>query len=432
MDALADARAVIDAGPVCDSCLGRVFADRSFGLSNADRGEGLRVAVAIDDDEPYDAVDPADCWVCDGACGRFDEWADRAVDALGDPEFDSYQVGTRTPPLIEENDRLLREDAGLDSDAGELFKSNFNREVGKRIGRLTDTEVDFGRPDVQFTLDLAADRVDVKLNSAFVYGRYRKLERDIPQTEWPCRECHGSGRQGGTPCEHCDGEGYLYPESVEQLTAPVVEDVMDGVEATFHGAGREDVDAKMLGTGRPFVIEVEEPHRRRIDVARLEGDINAFADGKVEVEGLRLADYEMVERVKELDASKTYRAEVEFDADVSQAELTDAISEINGATIEQDTPQRVDHRRASKTRTREVLAASAAYEDARHATVEIHGEGGLYIKELISSDEGRTTPSLAGILGVEATVTALDVLAVEGTAEPFEREEFFLDGDTDE
>ena len=432
MDALADARAVIDAGPVCDSCLGRVFADRSFGLSNADRGEGLRVAVAIDDDEPYDAVDPADCWVCDGACGRFDEWADRAVDALGDPEFDTYQVGTRTPPLIEENDRLLREDAGLDSDAGELFKSNFNREVGKRIGRLTDTEVDFGRPDVQFTLDLAADRVDVKLNSAFVYGRYRKLERDIPQTEWPCRECHGSGRQGGTPCEHCDGEGYLYPESVEQLTAPVVEDVMDGVEATFHGAGREDVDAKMLGTGRPFVIEVEEPHRRRIDVARLEGDINAFADGKVEVEGLRLADYEMVERVKELDASKTYRAEVEFDADVSQAELTDAISEINGATIEQDTPQRVDHRRASKTRTREVLAASAAYEDARHATVEIHGEGGLYIKELVSSDEGRTTPSLAGILGVEATVTALDVLAVEGTDEPFEREEFFLDGDTDE
>ncbi|TQQ81257.1 tRNA pseudouridine(54/55) synthase Pus10 [Halonotius terrestris] len=432
MDFLAEARAVIDAGPVCDSCLGRVFADRSFGLSNADRGEGLRVAVALADDEPYEAVDPDDCWVCDGACGRFDEWAERAVEALGDPEFDTYQVGTRTPPLIEENDRLLREDASLDPDAGELFKSNFNREVGKRIGRLTDTEVDFGRPDVQFTLDLAADSVDVKLNSAFVYGRYRKLERDIPQTEWPCRECHGSGRQGGQPCEHCDGEGYLYPESVEQLTAPVVEDVMDGVEATFHGAGREDVDAKMLGTGRPFVIEVEEPHRRRIDVGRLEGDINAFADGKVEVEGLRLADYEMVERVKELDASKTYRAAVEFDADVGESDLADAISEIDGATIEQDTPQRVDHRRASKTRTRDVLSASAEHEDARHATVEIHGEGGLYIKELISSDEGRTEPSLAGLLGVDATVTALDVLAVEGTAEPFEREEFFIDDDTDE
>jgi len=427
MDALAAARAVVDAGPVCDSCLGRVFADRSFGLSNADRGNGLRTAVAIADDEPYEPVAPEDCWVCEGVCGRFDAWAERAVDALGDPAFDTYQVGTRTPPLVEENDRLLREDAGLAADAGELFKSNFNREVGKRIGRLTGAEVDFERPDVQFTLDLEASRVETTVNSAFVYGRYRKLERGIPQTEWPCRECHGSGRQGGRACEHCDGEGYLYPESVEELTAPVVEDVMGGTAATFHGAGREDVDAKMLGTGRPFVVEVAEPRRRRIDVERLEGDINAFANGKVEVEGLRLADYEMVERVKELDASKTYRADVEFDADVSETELIDAIGEIDGATVEQDTPQRVDHRRASKTRTREVLSAGVDREDARHATVEIHGEGGLYIKELISSDEGRTEPSLAGLLDVEATVTALDVLAVEGREEPFEREEFFID-----
>ena len=431
MDALAEARAVVDADPVCDSCLGRVFADRSFGLSNADRGSGLRTAVAIADDEPYETVTPEECWVCDGECGRFEEWADRAVAAVQTVDFDTYQVGTRTPPLIEENDRLLREDAGLDPDAGELFKSNFNREVGKRLGRQTDTEVDFDRPDIQFTLDLANDRVDSQINSAFVYGRYRKLERDIPQTEWPCRECHGSGRRRGEPCDHCDGEGYLYPESVEQLTAPVVEEAMDGSDATFHGAGREDVDAKMLGTGRPFVIEVDEPTRRRVETDELQAAINEFADGKVEVEGLRLASYEMVERVKELDAAKTYRAVVEFDGDVSAAALNDAVADLDGATVKQETPQRVDHRRASKTRTRDVLSASAEHDDARNATVDIHGEGGLYIKELISSDEGRTEPSLAGLLDVEATVTALDVLTVEGTEEPFEREEFFIDSDGD-
>ncbi len=427
MNLLAEARAVIDAGPVCDSCLGRVFADRSFGLSNHQRGESLRVAVALADDEPYEPVSPEACWVCEGECGRFDEWAERAVEALGDPAFETYQAGTKTPPLIEENDELLRADAGLDADRGELFKSNLNREVGKRIGQLTGTEVDFTRPDVQFTLDIEADTVDVKLNSAFVYGRYRKLERDIPQTEWPCRECHASGRKGRQPCEHCDGTGYLYPESVEQLTAPVVMDVMDGTEATFHGAGREDVDARMIEGGRPFVIEIEEPHRRRIDVERLEGDINAFAEGKVEVEGLRLASYAMVERVKELDASKTYRANVEFDEDVTEANLQAAIETLDGATIEQYTPQRVDHRRANLTRVREVLSASADFQDARHAIVEIHGEGGLYIKELISGDDDRTDPSLAGLLGVGAVVTALDVTDVQGVDEPFEREEFFLD-----
>jgi tRNA pseudouridine synthase 10 len=265
------------------------------------------------------------------------------------------------------------------------------------------------------------------VNSAFVYGRYRKLERDVPQTEWPCRECDGSGYRGSEPCEHCDGAGYLYEESVEGYVAPVVEDVMDGTESVFHGAGREDVDARMLGTGRPFVVEVKEPRRRRVDVERLEADVNAFAAGTVEVEGLRLATYAMVERVKKLDASKTYRAEVEFGARVSADELAAALDALDGATVEQFTPHRVDHRRANTTRTREVYGASGELSDPYRATVEIHGAGGLYIKELVSGDEGRTEPSLAGLLGVPATVTALDVIAVEGEAEPFEDESFFKD-----
>ena len=46
---------------------------------------------------------------------------------------------------------------------------------------------------------------------------------------------------------------------------------------------------------------------------------------------------------------------------------------------------------------------------------------------LISGDEGRTDPSLAGLLEVDATVTALDVLTVEGEEEAFEDEAYFLE-----
>ena len=425
MSLLDDARRLAATGPVCDACLGRVFADRSFGLTNAERGRSLRVAAALDDDEPFESVDIADCWVCEGRCATFDDWAERAAESIEDVEFETYQVGTRTPPLVEENERLLREDIGADPDAGEPFKMEFNREVGKRVGRLTEAEVDFERPDVQFVLDIDADRVETTINSAFVYGRYRKLERDIPQTEWPCRECDGSGRQGSEPCDHCGGSGYLYDRSVEGLIAPLVEDVMDGVDAVFHGAGREDVDARMLGTGRPFVVEVKEPRRRDIDVERLESDVNAFAEGAVEVEGLRLATYDMVERVKRLDASKTYRAAVAFDDPIEADALASALEELDGATVEQYTPQRVDHRRANLTRTREVYATSGDLDDPTHATVEIHGAGGLYVKELVSGDDGRTEPSLAGLLGVGARVTALDVLAVEGEDESFEDDAYF-------
>ncbi len=425
MEVLEIARSALATGPVCDACLGRLVADRSFGLGNDERGRGLRVAVALADDEPFEEPPVEECWVCEGECGRHDWWAENAAAALGGYEFDTYQVGTRVPPLFEENDRLLREEAGLAPDAGEQFKSAFNREVGKRLGAKTDTEVDFERPDVVVLCDLPTDEVELQVNSAFVYGRYRKLERDIPQTEWPCRECNGTGRQRDELCEGCDGTGYRYDESVEELTAPPVEAAFDGTDATFHGAGREDVDALMLGTGRPFVVEVETPRRRHVDTDDLERDINEFADGTVEVEGIELANHGMVERVKEHPASKTYRAEVAFEEPIDRAAFAAALADLDGATVHQETPRRVDHRRASKTRTRSVYDISGEVDDDRHATVEIHGEGGLYVKELIHGDEGRTEPSLAGLLDVDADVTALDVLAVEGEAEPFEREEFF-------
>jgi len=429
MSVLQDAAAVLETGPVCEACLGRPFADLSHGLTNEERGRGLRVVTALEGNEPFE--EPEECWVCNGETGAFDEWAERAVTAIGDLTFETYQVGTRASPLIEENESLLREMAGLPEDAGEQFNSEMNREVGKRIGRKTGATVDFERPDVQLLIDVAEDTVEATVNSAFVYGRYRKLTRGIPQTEWPCRECGGSGTRAGEPCVYCEGTGYQYPESVEQLTAPPIEEAMEGDSATFHGAGREDIDAKMLGTGRPFVVEVEAPRNRFPDVSDLEAAVNEFADGKVEVEGLRLATYEMVERVKELAASKTYRATVSFDEPIESDALQDALEALNGVTIEQETPTRVDHRRASKVRTRDVYDINGELESPTEATVEIHGEGGLYVKELVSSDGGRTTPSLAGQLEVDCHVSALDVLRVEGEEEPFADETFFREPPAD-
>ena len=423
MSVLEDAASALATGPLCDACLGRLFAERSFGLANAERGHALRVTLALAEDEPFEPSE--DCWVCEGECDRVEWWAQQAATAVRGYDFDTYQVGTKVPPLLEENDTLLREDVGLAADAGEALKTDLNREVGKRVGDLTGAEVEFGRPDVQFTLDVATDEVEVTVNSAFVYGRYRKLERDIPQTKWPCNDCNGTGRWQGSPCEGCDGTGYRYDESVEQLSAPVVVDAMDGEAGTFHGAGREDVDARMLESGRPFVIEVDEPRRRDVDVETLEADINEFADGTVEVTDLRLATHEMVERVKELDASKTYRMDVAFEQPVEESAFQEALVELEGATIHQETPRRVSHRRADVTRTREVYAAGGDLDDESHAEVRIHGEGGLYVKELVSSDDGRTEPSLAGLLGVDSVVTALDVMDVTGQDEPFADEDFF-------
>ena len=88
----------------------------------------------------------------------------------------------------------------------------------------TGTEVDFERPDVLCMLDIQRETVEVQVNSAFIYGRYRKLERDIPQTEWPCSACGATGKElapngGEQDCTECGGSGYRYDDSVEGLPA---------------------------------------------------------------------------------------------------------------------------------------------------------------------------------------------------------------------
>jgi tRNA pseudouridine synthase 10 len=91
---------------------------------------------------------------------------------------------------------------------------------------------------------------------------------------------------------------------------------------------------------------------------------------------------------------------------------------LEGTQVAQRTPSRVAHRRADKTRHRDVTRCSLVHhrDDGLQARILLEGDAGLYIKELISGDEGRSDPSLAGLLDVGARCTALDVVDVEGPA----------------
>jgi len=251
----------------------------------------------------------------------------------------------------------------------------------------------------------------VQINSVFFYGRYQKFERGIPQTHWDCRECRGKG------CEKCNFTGAQYLDSVEELIGRPVIVAFDGTNAVLHGAGREDIDARMVGTGRPFILEVVEPKKRSIDLATLEAEINRTADGRVSVALTRWSDRAEVETLKSNKAHKKYRILVEVDGAITADEFANAVKTLKGVTIQQRTPERVAHRRADKIRERIVLDIECVGQQDGKFIVEVLGEAGLYIKELVSGDSGRTRPSLAEILNKAAHVTSLDVTQVEGMKE---------------
>jgi tRNA pseudouridine synthase 10 len=324
-------------------------------------------------------------------------------------ECSTILVGCRVPPLVAENEEMVWSDLSL-SDP-EPFKSEVNREVGKAVSALTGKTVDFKNPDILALLDPASGMVDIRVSSILFYGRYQKFERGIPQTHWNCRACKGAG------CEKCNYTGKQYLDSVEELIGRPVIELFDAEDAILHGAGREDIDARCVGTGRPFILEVVAPRKRTQDLAAVEAEINRTADGRVSVALTHWSDRADVETLKSSKAHKKYRILVEVDGQLSAEELANALKALRGVTIQQRTPVRVAHRRADKVRERKVLDIELVGEQDGKFVLEVLGEAGLYIKELISGDQGRTIPSLAEILQRSAHVTSLDVVQVEGPKE---------------
>ncbi len=403
MDAASLASVLVAAGPICNRCLGRRFAQIGTGIDNAERGRSLRAAAGA-----AGAVPAETCWVCQGVFDRVETWAREAVRLAHGHKFTTFLFGVRLSPRQEAVEEFL--DERYPSPWAEPFKREANRQLGKAFERVLAEQdrlatVDFARPDVQFTVDLETGAIALAVAPAFFYGRYRKFTRGIPQTHWPCRSCRGRG------CPSCGGTGKQYPTSVEELVLPAFLAAAGGTGGHLHGAGREDIDARMLGHGRPFVIEVKEPRVRTLELDAVAREVNASAEGKVEILDLRPGTADLVAQVKEEHADKKYRARVELGQPVDGDALAQALDALVGE-IEQRTPVRVRHRRADLVRRRRVLEASGRLLSATEVEVEVLCQGGLYVKELISGDEGATQPNLASLLGVPAKVAELDVMDV--------------------
>ena len=396
-------------GNICNHCLGRKFSDVVKGNGNVERGEKIRKALELPE---YD--EDTKCDICSDIFKEIDssllDLVCEKIDLL-EVEFDTFVVGCKLPKEIVEKDALISEKLGLDV---EILKREVNREMGKILEKNLPQEVDFDKEDVIIMADfrkmLKEDvekpvQVRIQINPIFIEGRYNKLVRNIPQTKWPCRKCKGRG------CEACNFTGKQYPESVEELLSQTALKYSKGYEAKFHGAGREDIDVRMLGDGRPFVLEIKEPRIRKLDLEKIEREANEAALGKTSYHNLK---YTVRKRKAEIktsspDTYKVYRALVECEDEIREEDLN-KLQSLH--TIQQRTPIRVSHRRADKIREKEVKDLSCKYINPHSFEMIIKTEGGLYIKELISSDEGRSQPSVSEILGTPAVCAELDVIEV--------------------
>lgn len=467
--------------PLCNHCLGRQFARLGYNLTNEKRGIAIKIVLTMESELNKNAellqklamtseftreiTEKQTCYICNNLFDETEKFSNLAIKKMNDYEFSTFLIGSRVDGEIVKREEDLWQEFNL-TEFAEPIRMEVNSEVGKLVEKKINKRVDFENPDIKAIIDTRYDNVEIQITPLFIYGRYRKLIRGLPQARWICKRCRGKG------CEKCNFTGKIYPTSVQEIIAEKLIQKAKGTNHYFHGLGREDVDARMLGNGRPFILEIREPKIRSLNLQELEKEINEFGKEKVEVLDLSFSTHKNVSFLKEEEVNKIYRVLVAFENEKKLDKVEDEKKDEEDITsskeklkenenkekieenkieekreikvevknqnehrkktkitieklkqleeffknkiINQRTPERVAHRRADLIRERKVLEFKVEEFESNKAIFIIKGQGGLYIKELIHGDNGRTVPSVAEILGVRCVVKELDVIEVEG------------------
>ena len=238
----------------------------------------------------------------------------------------------------------------------------------------------------------------------YLGGRYLKWKRGVPQSPWFA--------DGGVV-----GEG-----SVQTSLETFALAAFRSRGCRLNSAGREDMDVRMLGGGRPFILEVHDPRRPAAfaDVAErraMEAALANADDGAVTATNIHPVPREAYITMHEGSAEKrkTYTAVCWASRALTEADVKALAARASGLTVQQKTPTRVLHRRTSATRLRMIHDAKASLVAGapRFFLLELDTQAGTYIKEFVHGDFGRTSPSVGEILGCEADILQLDVTDIE-------------------
>jgi len=329
-----------------------------------------------------------------GECGICSNKMEEAKRIIDDNDFKTEAKNARKFSISSSISRkmMINEERFFDLSKGESIKNQLNRMFYSKIKEKTGMGYDTENPDVVFSINLETLDVSSRPGSLFFFGRYKKLEKEIAQKRWIYEK---------------------FP-SVEVIIGEKAVPFFGAIDYTMHASGREDIDVTNTA-GRPFVMEIREARQRKMDLKKLEQEVNK--DTRISVELIGYVPSSFVYLVSDSHFDKAYRAYLECEEGLDDRDF-ERIMELNGKTIDQQTPIRVMNRRTDKVRQRKVYGIGIG-KDENGVYADIDCEAGMYIKELINGDQGRTDPSFSKATNKRITCKSLIVTKINDS---------FLDG----
>ncbi|KAL3641651.1 hypothetical protein CASFOL_012466 [Castilleja foliolosa] len=292
------------------------------------------------------------------------------------------------------------------NESNECYKRRKVDEIGsiKNIGGLHKDERHNGMDSLTFPIEKVNQCCSLSFQCCktpiYIGGRYLKYSRNVSQSRWIIDD----ERMGEASVEEIIG-GHVLP-------------ICRGDIYKFHAAGREDIDVRMLGTGRPFLVEIQNARQSPSDVLikDIEMKINSLESKLVRVKNLKFLGSQGWDLMREGEAEKQkqYAALVWISRPLTDDD-THALLSLKEMQILQKTPVRVLHRRSPLEREKTIhwMRIERIAGSSHYFLLQLCTQAGTYIKEFVHGDLGRTHPSVGSILGCRAEIVQLDVTDVK-------------------
>ena len=194
------------------------------------------------------------CYICKNIFDSLELVLSNIFEKSSHFDFKTFHLGITLKPSFLERDDYLKSKFKIKGI--ENVKFAIAKELAKKISRRTNSKRITDDPDLFIQANFKDESCILRAKPMFVYGRYNKKIRKLPQKQGLCRSCNGIG------CHNCDFKGIENLQSIEGKISNLLIKKFDCNQVKINWIGGEDQSSLVLGKGRPFFAKILNPKRR--------------------------------------------------------------------------------------------------------------------------------------------------------------------------
>ena len=359
---------------LCDNCLGRFFISSAHLSSERMLGNKIRKLI--------NSSAVTKCYICKNLFSNADLYVKTMQNASMEYEFSTFIVGAILKQSIIERDDKLRSKFHLHGVDG--IKTAVTRELGKKFVKKTKKRIDHLLPDIIFTINFRTEQCDVKTKPIFLYGRYIKNKRGLPQKEESCQDCKGKG------CIFCNNHGIVSFDSVEGKISQFLYEKFETNQVKFTWIGGEDKTSLVMGNGRPFFAKILSPKKRNVRLAKKSNLDEIMIRTLRKIDHIPNGSIHFKSKIKMLVSAKN---------DISSNRLK-KLKQLVTVPIEITDSDNKHHKKT-------IHKLNYKKNSLQSFTVEIEADGGIPIKRFV--DGFNIIPNISSLLGTQCSCEKFDI-----------------------